>query len=176
MKKTTFVCLIAVGLFSLSACSKERTFKYERYQNMLAKKEFFPKETKVHVDIDINGEKTTEELTYSVKEGRWIGTVVEKNDDEEIETTIYKALNIIPYVSTLYGNAEYLNKDVDDIYKFYASKEEYRIVNKIAIKETTSEGEIKFNKDGLATYSFFVEKDKDGSAIHQETKLYTYSM
>ena len=176
MKKKSLVCFAFIGLLSLIACSSEKVYSYDKYKSLLAKKEFAPQETKVHIDIEEDGVKTTSDLTYDSDSGRWIGTVIEDFDGEEIEMTTYEALNIVPFVSTLSKTAEYLNMDVNKAYKFYVSKDEYRIVIKASSGKGTNEGETKFNKDGLMTYSYGIMKNKDGETIHEETKTYTYSL
>ena len=32
------------------------------------------------------------------------------------------------------------------------------------------------NKDGLMTYSYGIMKNKNGETVHEETKVYTYSL
>ena len=175
MKKKSLIYVAFIGLLSLIACSGEKTYNYDNYKRLLAKKEFAPQETKVHIDIEEDGVKTTSDLTYDsdsgrwigtviedfeetkvhidIEEdgvkttsdltydsdsGRWIGTVIEDFDGEEIEMTTYEALNIVPFVSTLSKTAEYLNMDVNKAYKFYVSKDEYRIVIKASSGKGTN--------------------------------------
>lgn len=176
MKKLALVCFTLFGVLSLSACSGERSYNYEKYKAMLAKKEFAPKETKVHIEIEEDGVKSTSDLTYDFDYERWTGTVIENFDGEDVEMTTYEALNIVPYVSTLSYTAEYFNSEVNKAYKFYASKDEYRIVMNITNQKGSNEGEVKFNKDGLLTYSYGIVKNKDGETVHEETKVYTYSL
>lgn len=177
MKKIAVFSFIPFLVFAMTACQGgEKAYKYEAYKKMLSKRDFNPKETKVHVDVDSNGEKSSYDLTYDDVSGRWIGTVIEEFEGEEIEMTSYEALNIIPLVSTLTTSASFMNLEVDQAYKLYASKSDYRIVVDFNYKDEKHEGELKFNADGLCTYNYSSTKDKDGKIINEETKTMTYSL
>ena len=177
MKKIAVFSFIPFLVFTITTCQGgEKAYKYEAYKKMLSKRDFNPKETKVHVDVDSNGEKSSYDLTYDDVSGRWIGTVIEEFEGEEIEMTSYEALNIIPLVSTLTTSASFMNMEVDQAYKLYASKSDYRIVADFKYKDEKHEGELKFNADGLCTYNYSSTKDKDGKIINEETKTMTYSL
>ena len=177
MKKLAVFSFIPFLVFTMTACQGgEKSYKYEAYKKMLSKRDFDPKETKVRVDVDSNGEKSAYDLTYDDVSGRWLGTVIEEFEGEEIEMTSYEALNIIPLVSTLSASSSFLNMEVDEAYKLYASKNDYRIVANFENKGEINEGELKFNADGLCTYNYSSTKDKDGKIIYEETKTMTYSL
>ena len=173
MKRIAVFSFIPFLVFTMTACQgREKSYKYEAYKKMLSKRDFNPKETKVHVD----GDKSAYDLTYDDVSGRWIGTVIEEFEGEKIEMTSYEALNIIPLVSTLSASSSFLNMEVDEAYKLYASESDYRIVANFENKGEINEGELKFNADGLCTYSYHSTKDKEGKIIKEETKVMTYSL
>lgn len=175
MKKIALTCFALITVFSVSACSTGQ-YKYKSYRRMLEKKEFNPEETKATAKINLNGVESEISYEYDAENSkRWVGTYKEIIDNEEIEMTAYQTLNVKAFVSTLPGMAAMMKQEVDDVYKFYFSKGEYRITAEVLDEDGLKTGESLFNKDGLCTYSYSLIKNKIGEVIEEETINYTYS-
>lgn len=178
MKKVKVTCFAIIAVFAVAACSfnGERFYDYQGYKKMLKKKDFNPIETKAVAEVIRNGEKSTVEYTYDAEDSkRWVGTYTEDIDGEEVEMTTYQPLNLKDFISTLPGSATFMKTEVDDAFKFYASKDEYRIVAEIDTDYGHQSGESKFNQDGLCVSAYSLLKDKNGEIKEEETINYTYS-
>ena len=170
-------CFATLAVFAMAACSTiERSYDYQGYKKMLEKREFIVEETKAVAEITTDGVKSTIEYTYDAEESmRWVGTYIEEEDGEEVEIKTYQPLNLKDYVSALPGTAIFLKRDVDDIFRFYAKKDEYRITIKNQTEDGLQTGESRYNKDGLCIYSYSALKDKNGLIKNEETINYSYS-
>lgn len=172
MKKLLAIGLSLIGLMSITACDKiadfinmEKSYKYDDFKAMLADRKLSFDKNKCIAIIDVDGEQSSREYFYidnlwRYQEGSFVYNV---------------HLDVINDAIDCEMAAAFLNKKVDQVFKFYATKNTYRIVgeNKTDAEQNTME--YKFGEDGLRTTTY--EKHVDLAAIKtSETKTnYTYS-
>ena len=168
MKKVLMVALVAFGTMALTGCEMiegllkgEKQYNYDDYRALLADKNFSYDYTKCHAVQDVDGTKTM--IDYVLVEGVW-------KQEEGYGTT---TLDIIPDVKSCELAAAFLNKNVDTVFKFYASNKDYRITASYKDSSEQVEIEYKYNADGLATYRY--SKNTNLSSVTSTVKTVEYS-
>ena len=179
MKKIALTCFAALAVFALAACeiTSEETYDYASFKAMLAEKEFKIEYKKAHAKVDENGKKSELDYEYDETSKRYVADYEEVDEEtgETMRGKSYQALDIVSNVASISVSAEYMKIKVDDAMKFYVTNGEYRIVADFTSEGNKHEGEQKFNKNGLLTYTHSVVKDKDNKVVMEETIEYTYS-
>ena len=155
--------------------NEKKEYKYDDYAVLLADKNFTFSYNTCQASFDMNGEKSTREYTYDKEDKLWHYVEVVTKDGEEVEKDKSDALDIISFVKQCKVNAALLNKTVDSVYKFSASKNGYDITCNFKNSDAQIDGTYAFNTEGLITSN--VEKKTDLNTVEAitNTKTYTYS-
>ena len=168
MKKVLMVALVCFGTLALSGCEiiegllkGEKQYNYDDFRALLADKNFSYDYTKCHAVQDVDGTKSI--IDYVLVEGVW------KKEEGSGTTT----LDIIPDVKSCSAAAGFLNKNVDTVFKFYASNKDFRITATYKDSSEQVELEYKYNEFGLATYRY--SKNTDLNSVKAVTKTIEYS-
>lgn len=179
MKKLLVLGLSMLGVITLTGCDAikdalnlERDYNYNDYRAMLADRDLTFTVTKCESEIDTDGEKTTKSYTWNASEEQWeytssiLGIEYTNSDD---------SLLLIPQVKACQLAAAMLEKDVDELFKFYAKKDAYRITASYKTDDEQVEMEAKFNGNGLATYARTKTTDLNSIKSVVKVQTYTYS-
>ena len=177
MKKVLALGLAMFGALTLSGCDAikdalnlERSYNYNDYRAMLADRDLSFTVTKCESEIDTDGEKETRSYTWDASEQEW----QYKSSILGIEyTNSDSSLMLVPQVKSCQLASAMLEKDVDELFKFYAKKDSYRITASYKTDDEQIEMEAKFNGSGLATYAR--TKTTDLNSIKSVVKVQTYS-
>ena len=184
MKKVLLVALAAFGTLALSGCdminsliSGEKQYKYNDFKAEIADRKLSFDATKCKSTLEVDGKKTEREYTYQTYEILGVQTWVYKYYDEDLKTDLTgsKDLDLVNYFESIEMGAAFVKKDVDEIYKFYAKSDSYRIVCSYSDDEIKYEAEYKFGKDGLMTYSYEKNTDLKKVTSKEEKETFTYS-
>ena len=182
MKKLLLAGLALFGVVVLTGCdqimslvSGEKEYKYDDFKALLADRNLSFTVTKCASIIDKDGEKTARNYTYDAEDSSWNYTYTTTILGAETETTGSKTLDVIAYTKTVELTAALLDKKVEEVFKFYATGDAYRITGEYKNSSVRAEVEYKFGKDGLMKSSYEKETDLDSikSTITKET--FTYS-
>ena len=168
MKKVLMVALVAFGTMALSGCEMiegllkgEKQYNYDDFRALLADKNFSYDVTKCHA-VTKKGDNTSTK-DYVLIEGVW----------KEEDGTGSETLDIIPDVKSCQLAAAMLDKNVDSLFKFYASNKDFRITASYKNSSEQTEIEYKYDKNGLATYRY--SKNTDLSSVSSTVKTVEYS-
>lgn len=164
------VALVAFGTMALTGCEMiegllkgEKQYNYDDFRALLADKNFSYDVTKCHA-VTKKGDNTSTK-DYVLVEGVW----------KEEDGTGSDTLDIIPDVKSCQLAAAMLDKNVDSVFKFYASNKDFRITAEYKNSSEQVEIEYKYNKDGLATYRYSKNTDLNSVSSVVKTVEYSYS-
>ena len=180
MKKLLLVGLAIFGTFALAGCEQiesmfdsEKEYSYDDYRALLADRKLSFEVTKCNSTIDKDGDKTTREYTYSKDADAWEYASDTTVLGVTITTTDTRTLDITSLVKTCDVTAALVGKKVEELFKFYAASDSYRITGSYKSSSTQAEVEYKFRKDGLMSSSY--EKSTDLDSIKSSVKKETFS-
>ena len=180
MKK--FLLLTAVTVFgaaTLVGCNAEKAYNYADFKNVVEKNNPTFTSTKAVRSAEEDGKKLDEvDYTWDATKKVWTYEEYEDFDGEMILTNGYANLDIKFYVKNIEQELTFagLTGKADDYYKFYAGGSNYRMSFAIDLKEQKYEGEYKFNKEGLLTYSHAKTTEiASKKVINERTETYKYS-
>lgn len=180
MKKAFLLGVTLLATFSLTGCemienllkggqdliNEKKDYKYDDFAVLIADKSFTFNYTKCTGKVEIDGdEKETIDFTYNAEDKLWHYTF--SNEDRTVD------LSIVTFVKNCKTSAALLNKSVDSIYKFSASKNGYEITALYKTKELQVDGEYTFNVEGLFTLNS--EKKTDLNTVEANSKKTTYN-
>jgi len=179
MKKAFLLGATLLATFSLTGCemienllkggqdliNEKKDYKYDDFAVLIADKNFSFNYTKCTADIESDDKKSTVEYTYNAEDKLW-HYESESGDDKSVD------LGIVAFVKSCNLSASLLDKSVDSIYKFSASKNGYAITALYKTKEIQVDGEYTFNTEGLITLNS--EKMTNLQSVEASTKKSTY--
>ena len=182
MKKALLLGFALLGTIALTGCeminsliSGEKEYNYNDYKALLADRKLSFDKTKCTASIDTDGTKTTKEYTYDSKDKQWVA----EYEENGFSMTDYEVLDLITEVKGFELSTALLNKKVDDIFKFYATSNSYRITFSYEYTGDAvpfrTEGEYKYGEDGLQTYSREKLTNLDAVTSTETTINYSYS-
>lgn len=181
MKKLLLVGLTTLSLLGLSACgAKETQYNYNDFNKLVTERNLVFSVTKATVSIQEGDQKTEKIYTYNAKDKVWESSYVEEILGQKVTMNEKANLDIYSRITTLGATdiiTEFLgaNAKVDDYYKFYATDNSYRVTFLQEDDESKTEGEEKFGKDGLLTYSYSKTTVKATNSITETKETYKYS-
>lgn len=179
MKKTFLLGVTLLATFALTGCeifegllqggqdliNEKKDYKYDDFAVLIADKNFTFSYTKCTADKEYAGEKSTIEYTYNSEDKLWHyknAAGDDKSDD----------LGIVEFLQSIKLSAALLNKSVDSIYKFSASKNGYEIAATYKNESNQIDGQYTFNVEGLITLNS--EKNTDLNTVKAVTKKIEY--
>ena len=179
MKKSFLLGVTLLATFSLTGCemienllkggqdiiNEKKDYKYDDFAVLVADKNFTFSYTKCTAEKDLAGEKTTIEYTYNAEDKMW-HYETESGTDKKVD------LGIVNFLQDVKLSAALLNKSVDSIYKFSASKNGYEITANYKNDSNQIDGQYTFNVEGLITLNS--EKNTDLNTVKAVTKKITY--
>lgn len=180
MKKAFLLGVTLLATFSLTGCemienllkggqdliNEKKDYKYDDFAVLIADKNFTFNYTKCTADIESDDKKSTIEYTYDKEDKLW-------HYDDGAGNIKTSDLGIVTFVKNCNASAALLNKSVDSIYKFSASKNGYEITALYKTKEMQVDGEYTFNTEGLITLNS--EKMTNLQTVEATTKKATYN-
>lgn len=180
MKKAFLLGVTLLATFSLTGCemvqnllkggqdliNEKKDYKYDDFAVLIADKDFTFTYTKCTADIENDGNKSTIEYTYNKEDKLW-------HYETEAGSDKTSDLGIVAFVKSCNTSAALLNKSVDSIFKFSASKNGYEITALYKTKEMQVDGEYTFNTAGLVTLNS--EKMTDLKTVEAVTNKATYN-
>ena len=194
MKKIILVGLAVLGSIALTGCSfleslmsgadnvgdPEKQYNYAEFKALLADRNLSFTMTKCNSVIDVDGEKTNREYTYQKADSEheddgWHYSYTTKVLGEDVEMNGVRNLDIVNYIKTADVNAALLDKKTDDLFKFYAKSDSYRITATYEDSKQKAEAEYKYGKDGLMTYSYEKNIDLEKVTSKVTTETFSYS-
>ena len=179
MKKAFLLGLVMLSTVALSGCemiegllkggedliNEKKDYTYDDFAVLLADKGFTWSYTKCSAIVEKDGEKSSIDYTYNKEDKLWHYT---SGDNDKTSS-----LDIISFVKSCKLNAALLNKSVDSVYKFSASKNGYLITANFKNSEYQVDGEYNYNTEGLVTSEN--EKQTNLSTVAAITRKVTYS-
>ena len=179
MKKTFLLGVTLLATFCLTGCemienllqggqdllNEKKDYKYDDFAVLIADKIFTFDYTKCTAEKEIGDIKSTIEYTYNAEDKLW-HYQTEAGDDKKDD------LSIVEFLQDVKLSAALLNKSVDSIYKFSASKNGYAITATYKNDSNQVDGEYTFNVEGLITLNN--EKNTDLNTVKAVTKKITY--
>ena len=174
MKKILLFGLTAMSTFALMGCDMitglfEKSYNYNDFRALLADRKLVTEAKKGTAEIDQDGTKSTR--NYTLKDGEWkytttiVGVEVEYSD----------VLDVVSDTQTCELAAALLNKKVDDLFKFYAKGDAYRITAEYKTDNEQIKLEYKYRNDGLVTYRYNKNTDLQSVKTTEKKITYTYS-
>ena len=178
MKKLLLIGLAILGTLATTSCSiienitnPEKEYNYNDFKALLADKKITFDATKCSSEIEEDGKKSTKEYTYDASSATW------KYEYEEggIKWTGVKELFIIGDTKTCELAAAFADTTVDQLFKFYAKKNSYRITGEYSDDKQRVKLEYKYGEDGLKTYSYEKNTDLKTIVTTETTETFEYS-
>ena len=182
MKKVLVVGLALLGVVSLTGCdqivnlfSGEKQYNYDDFKALLADRKLSFTAVKCESTIDEDGEKTSRTYTYNNEDKVWEYTYTSVVLGEEITSTGSKDLDVITYAKKLELTAAFLDKKTDEVFKFYATADSYKITGSYKNSSYKAEVDYRFGKDGLmiSFYEKSTDLDSVESTVKRETFVYS---
>jgi hypothetical protein len=126
MKKILVFGLTALSTFALMGCDMitglfEKSYNYNDFKALLADRKLSFKATKATAEIDKDGDKSTINYTYKDGEWKYKSTIL----SAEVELT--ETLDVVSDAKACEVAAALVDKNVDELFKFYAKGDAYRI-------------------------------------------------
>lgn len=174
MKKILVFGLTALSTFALMGCDMitglfEKTYNYNDFKALLADRKLSFKATKATAEIDKDGDKSTINYTYKDGEWKYKSTIL----SAEVELT--ETLDVVSDAKSCELAAALVDKDVNDLFKFYAKGDAYRITAEYKTDDEQIKLEYKYGADGLVTYRYNKNTDLKTVKTTEKTINYTYS-
>lgn len=178
MKKIILLGLAALSTFTITGCdaikdflNMEKEYKCTDFKALLADRKLSFTDNKAVATSEKGEEKTTLTYTYNADKKEWEYPYTLLS----IEMTGYTDLDVISHIKSCELAAALIEKKVDDVFKFYANKDSYRITGEYKTDSQQNKIEYKYRSDGLITSKY--EKVTDLDKIESvETKVsYVYS-
>lgn len=174
MKKILIFGLTALSTFALMGCDMitglfEKTYNYNDFKALLADRKLSFKVTKATAEIDKDGDKSTINYTYKDGEWKYKSTIL----SAEVELT--ETLDVVSDARGCELAAALRDKDVNDLFKFYAKGDAYRITAEYKTDEEQIKLEYKYGADGLVTYRYNKNTDLKSVKTTEKKINYTYS-
>jgi hypothetical protein len=174
MKKILVFGLTALSTFALMGCDMitglfEKSYNYNDFKALLADRKLSFKATKATAEIDKDGDKSTINYTYKDGEWKYKSTVL----SAEVELT--ETLDVVSDAKTCELAAALVDKNVDELFKFYAKGDAYRITAEYKTDEEQIKLEYKYGADGLVTYRYNKNTDLKSVKTTEKKINYTYS-
>ena len=179
MKKSFLLGVTLLAAFTLTGCeyiegllqggqdllNEKKQFKYDDFVVEIADDDFSFDYTKCTATIENDGIKSVIEYTYDAENSKWV--------HEEEDKKSYETFDVVTYTKNCQVSAALIGEKVDNVYKFYTSKNGYSITYSYKSTEVQVEGEFNYNKQGLVTSSN--EKQTNLKSVEAKTKKATYS-
>ncbi len=174
MKKILVFGLTALSTFALMGCDMitglfEKSYNYNDFKALLADRKLSFKATKATAEIDKDGDKSTINYTYKDGEWKYKSTIL----SAEVELT--ETLDVVSDAKTCELAAALVDKNVDELFKFYAKGDAYRITAEYKTDEEQIKLEYKYGADGLVTYRYNKNTDLKSVKTTEKKINYTYS-
>lgn len=174
MKKILIFGLTALSTFALMGCDMitglfEKSYNYNDFKALLADRKLSFKATKATAEIDKDGDKSTINYTYKDGEWKYKSTIL----SAEVELT--ETLDVVSDAKTCELAAALVDKNVDELFKFYAKGDAYRITAEYKTDEEQIKLEYKYGADGLVTYRYNKTTDLKSVTTTEKKINYTYS-
>lgn len=174
MKKILIFGLTALSTFALMGCDMitglfEKSYNYNDFKALLADRKLSFKVTKATAEIDKDGDKSTINYTYKDGEWKYKSTIL----SAEVELT--ETLDVVSDAKTCELAAALVDKNVDELFKFYAKGDAYRITAEYKTDEEQIKLEYKYGADGLVTYRYNKTTDLKSVTTTEKKINYTYS-
>ena len=175
MKKILLFGLTALSTFALMGCDMitglfEKSYNYNDFKALLADRKISWKVTKGSAEIDKDGEKSIRNYTYKDGEWKYTESVLGVTDVELTET-----LDVVSDAKACEVAAALVDKDVNDLFKFYAKGDAYRITAEYKTDDEQIKLEYKYGADGLVTYRYNKTTDLKSVKTTEKKINYTYS-
>lgn len=182
MKKILLVGLAALGMMSLTGCEMiqglingEKKYNEADFKVLIADKHFAFSVTKCHGVRDVNGEKTERDYTYDSSDGAWHYTYMENIGGTEFEAEGSLYLDVINDVKDCDSISKLVKQSVDSIFKFYTTKDGFKITANYQTDDQKTELKFLYNSDGLATSRYSKTTFLDSVKSTEKTETFTYS-
>lgn len=180
MKKVLMVAMMTFGTLALTGC--------EMIQSLLkGEKQYNSADFKVLIaDADlsfsyktckgirtVNDKESERTYTYNSSDNAWHYTYMESIGGTEFEAEASIYLDIKNDLKESDLVAKLVKRNVDSVYKFYTTKEGYRMTADYQDEEQKTELEFVYNKNGLATYKY--SKTTNLSTVNATVKKETFT-
>ena len=182
MKKVLLLGFAAMATFALTGCdaiksfiSGEKSYTYNDYKALLADRKLAFTNTKATSTTDKDGKKTERNYTYDKDDKEWKYTYKTTVLGEEIDMDGSTQLDIVSEIKTFDLTCALLNKKADDIFKFYAKNDSYRITGEYKTDDVQISLEYKYRADGLVTNKFEKSTNLNSVTTTETTITFTYS-
>ena len=174
MKKILVFGLTALSTFALMGCDMitglfEKSYNYNDFKALLADRKLSFKATKATAEIDKDGDKST--INYTYKDGEWKYTSTILSAEVELTET----LDVVSDAKACELAAALVDKNVDELFKFYAKGDAYRITAEYKTDDEQIKLEYKYGADGLVTYRYNKNTDLKSVKTTEKKINYTYS-
>ena len=183
MKKAFLLGVTLLATFSLTGCEmiekllqggqdvvdEKKTYNYDDFVVLIAGTKFTFDYTKCTEELELEEEKTTHVYTYNSENNSWYYY------DEESDTTKTVNVEITNFVKQCKDISTILKKNVDNIFKFSASKKGYFITSQYKTDAVQIDGEYNFNTSGLMTLFDETQTDLNSVKATKRKVTYTYS-
>ena len=182
MKKVLMVALMAFGTLALTGC--------EMIQSLLkGEKQYNNADFKVLIaDADlsfsyktckgirtVNDKESERNYTYNSSDKAWHYTYIENIAGTEFEREASVYLDIKSDLLECDAAAKLVKKNVDSIFKFYTTKDGYKMTADYQTEDQKTELEYVYNKNGLVTYRYSKTTFLDTVNATVKKETFTYS-
>lgn len=180
MKKVLMVALIAFGTMALTGCEMiqsllkgEKQYNNADFKVLIADADLSFSYTKCKGIRTVNDKESERNYTYDSSDKAWHYTYMESIGGTEFEAEGSVYLDIKNDLIECDLAAKLVKKSVDSIFKFYTTKEGYRMTADYQNEEQKTELEYIYNKNGLVTYRY--SKNTNLSTVNATVKKETFT-
>ncbi len=180
MKKVLMVALMAFGTMALTGCEMiqsllkgEKQYNNADFKVLIADADLsFSYKTCKGVRT-VNDKESERNYTYNSSDKAWHYTYMESIGGTEFEAEGSVYLDIKNDLIECDLAAKLVKKSVDSIFKFYTTKEGYKMTADYQSEEQKTELEYIYNKNGLVTYRY--SKNTNLSTVNATVKKETFT-
>lgn len=181
MKKVLTIAVMALGTLALTGCdiiqsllNGEKQYNEADFKVLIADQNFSFSYTTCKGVRNVNDKESERTYTYNSSDKAWHYTYIENIAGTDIEMDGSITLDIKTDLLECDAASKILKKSVDSIFKFYTTKEGYKMTGDYQTEDQKTELEYLYNKEGLATYRYSKTTflDTVNATVKKETFTY----
>ena len=182
MKKVLMVAMMTFGTLALTGCEMiqsllkgEKQYNNADFKVLIADADLsFSYKTCKGVRT-VNDKESERNYTYNSSDKAWHYTYIENIAGTEFEREASVYLDIKSDLLECDAAAKLVKKNVDSIFKFYTTKDGYKMTADYQTEDQKTELEYVYNKNGLVTYRYSKTTFLDTVNATVKKETFTYS-
>ena len=175
MKKVLAISLLAFTSIALTGCeiinsllNGEKQYNEADFKVLIADADLSFSYTKCKGVRTVNDKESEREYTYDSTDNAWHYTYIDNIAGSDIEMKGSVLLDIKNDLIECDLVAKLVKRSVDSIYKFYTTKDGYKMTASYQNDDSKTELEYLYNKNGLASYKY--SKTTNLNTVNATTK------